>query len=98
MFSPVYGDRSSLLKQNRLVSALKSVEEILEWLETNGVAGIEHPLEVYLMCYWVLQANQQDPRTDDILRTGYQLLQERAANIRDEALRHSFLENVESYL
>ena len=51
------------------------------------------PLRVYLTCYQVLQANG-DPRAQDVLNTAYTLLQERAANIEDLALRRSYLENV----
>jgi ATP/maltotriose-dependent transcriptional regulator MalT len=38
----------------------------------------------------------QDPRASDVLHTAHRLLQELAAKIDDEDLRHSFLHNVSS--
>ena len=55
--------------------------------------GAEEPLRIYLTCYEVLRANE-DKRAKQILKTAYQLLQEKASNINDEALRDNFLKNV----
>jgi len=48
---------------------------------------------VYLTCYRVLHANA-DARAQDVLGTAYAILQERAANIKDEGMCRSYLENV----
>ncbi len=58
--------------------------------------GTNEPLRIYLTCYRVLRANC-DARVDEVLNTGYRLLQERAAKIDDEALRSSYLENVPAH-
>ena len=55
--------------------------------------GAEHPFRVYLTCYRCLQATD-DPQAEPLLERAYNLLQDRAAKIRDDDLRRSFLENV----
>ena len=87
------------LAQENPAQALAYVEEILAWIEANGIEGIELPALVYLTCYRVLQAaSWNDPaariRAEDVLRESYRLVHERAAKIRDEETRRSFLENV----
>ncbi len=74
------------------------IEEILAWLTENSPNGIEFPVLVYLSCYQVLAATSvgadDDQRARDVLEAGYQLLQKRAGQIQDEAIRRQFLENV----
>ncbi|MGB0386976.1 MAG: tetratricopeptide repeat protein [Ardenticatenaceae bacterium] len=90
------------MSEGNISQALSYVEEILAWIEINGVEGIEYPLQVYLTCYQVLQASADDEtevgqlaaRAETILVTAHTLLQEQAAKIKDEALRRKFLENV----
>jgi hypothetical protein len=73
------------------------VEEILLYLGSGGtLEGVISPCQVYLTCYHVLEANQ-DPRALELLDTAHDLLQERAAKITDEKMRHSFLENVAAH-
>ena len=75
-------------------SALVFVEDILQFLqEKPRLFYTWEPFRVYLTCYQVLEANR-DARAQNILEKAYTLLQERAATIEDEALHHSFLENV----
>jgi hypothetical protein len=50
-------------------------------------------LRIYSTCYRVLSANG-DPRAGETLDAAYHLLQERAATIKDESLRCSYLENI----
>lgn len=79
-------------------SAHAYVEEILAWLAANSPDGIEFPVLVYLSCYQVLTTISAGPDDDqharDVLETGYALLQQRAGQIQDEAIRRQFLENV----
>jgi tetratricopeptide (TPR) repeat protein len=84
------------LAQGDLARAQAHVEEILSHLETGTLHGTIAPFQVYLTCYRVLEANQA-PRAQEILATAYDLLQERAARITDEELRHSFLESVAAH-
>jgi predicted ATPase/DNA-binding SARP family transcriptional activator len=84
--------------QGDLHQARHWVEQLLPVLAAPGarppLAGINTPLFGYLIGYRVLAANQ-DPRARTLLRTGYDLLLTLAAQLADEALRHSFLETIE---
>ena len=86
------------LQQGHLSQALLRVEEILAWINSNGVEGIEYPVKVYLACYQVLHALTDDEsaqeRAKRILVAAYELLQKQATNIKDEQLREKFLQNV----
>jgi len=90
---PLAGLARISLAQRDLSQAQAYVEEILNHLKTGTLFSTDEPLRVYLTCYRVLCANQ-DLRAQDTLDTAYNLLQERAAKINDEAKRRSFLENV----
>lgn len=82
------------MAQELTEEALAQVEEILAYLHEDGtLAGVESPFRVYLTCYQVLQACQDD-RAQNILETAHTRLQEQAADIVDEQLRASFLQNV----
>ena len=82
-----------LLAQGDLPQAQTLVQEILAYLETSPLRGVEEPFRVYLTCYRILCAGQ-DPRAKAILETARDLLEARAAKISDERMRRSFLENV----
>jgi hypothetical protein len=62
-------------------------------LEPVPHAGVYEPFPLYLTCYHVLTATH-DPRARPLLQRAYTLLQSYAANIHDEILRDSFLQNV----
>ena len=74
----------------------KTDEEVLSYLKTTTLDSTDDPFRVYLTCYRILRANQ-DACAQAILNTAYTLLQERAANIGDEEMRRSFLENVPTH-
>ena len=86
------------LQQGKPQDAISYVKEILAWIDENGDGGIEYPVQVYLIGYRVLEAIKFDAKDTEqaahILQTGYALLQERATRIKDETLRHKFLNNV----
>jgi tetratricopeptide (TPR) repeat protein len=73
--------------------AQEHVEEILGYLESKPLAGVEEPMRIYLTCYRVLQASG-DARTAIFLRVAQDELRERAARIDDPAARQLFLEQV----
>jgi tetratricopeptide (TPR) repeat protein len=82
------------LTENDVTQAQAYVPEILAFLEGSGnLYNDSDPFWIYLTCYQVLRAGG-DPRAPEILATAHRLLHEQAARIPDEALRHSFLENV----
>ncbi len=74
------------------------IEETFAWLIENSPDGIEFPARVYLTCYQVLEATgnglQEGQRARIALESGYRLLQQRAGQIQDEAIRCQFLERV----
>ena len=85
--------------QGHTEQAMAVIDEILAWIEANGIAGIEKPLGVYLTIYKVLISSSQRTAADQeraraVLAAAYQLLQEQAASIGDKNLRHTFLNNV----
>jgi predicted ATPase/class 3 adenylate cyclase len=102
----------SLAKDN-LSQAQTRTEEILSHLQdsvpssdlvkedelysTHGLEGTDDPMRILLTCYQVLKANE-DPRTNEVLRTAFNILQEQADKIEDVELRHLFLHNVAANL
>jgi adenylate cyclase len=84
------------MAQGDLAPAKANVEEILHHMATGTLDGTLEPFRIYLTCYRVLQANR-DPRAGELLDMAHNLLQERAAKIGDEDLRHSFLENMANH-
>jgi len=94
---PLAGLARVALAQGDPAEALAHVQEILDCItEHPALVGTLEPLRIYLTCYRVLEANG-DPRAEEILHAAYHLLQERAARIEDEALQHSYLENVAAH-
>lgn len=82
------------MKKEQYKQAYTYIEKILAWINTNGIEGIEYPLEIYLTCYQVLQVTGYRAQAITILKTAYNLLQERANAILDEQVRHKFLTNI----
>jgi tetratricopeptide (TPR) repeat protein len=91
--APLAGLASALLLLDEPGQALAHVEGVLTFLQAKGELGVWGLLPIYLICYQVLQANQND-QAADVLRRGYTCLQERAATIHDERLRRLFLTQV----
>jgi DNA-binding SARP family transcriptional activator/DNA-binding transcriptional ArsR family regulator len=82
------------LARRRPDEAMEHITGVLDWIDQEGIAGIEHPLSVYLTAYRVLTAGGRVGRAQEILTDAYQLVMERAGKLDDEGLRRSFLENV----
>jgi len=80
--------------QGDLVQAQTHLEEVLLRLESDPeLPGAERPFRVHLICYQVLHS-AGNTRARPLLERAYHLLQARAARIPDEAIRHSFLQNI----
>ena len=82
------------LAQDRPDSALGYAVEILDWINREGTAGIEHPFSVYLAAHRALAAAGCVQRARDVLAEAYRLVMERADQLDDATLRRSFLEQV----
>jgi tetratricopeptide (TPR) repeat protein len=77
---------------------LNSVGEVSVVDETGAVPGLEgtgDPMWIYLTCYRVLKA-VQDQRSENILREAQKLIEEQALKIEDSDLHYSFLSNVKT--
>jgi predicted ATPase len=93
---PMAGMARVALDQKDYSSALEQVDAILTYLEGGGtLEGLDEPLWVYWTCYQTLKETG-DPRASAVLQSGTTYLKYLADRITDEALRNSFLENVES--
>ncbi len=75
-------------RQGNWPEALVQVKELIRLYPDLGGS-----LWAYLKCYKVLCENGE-PDAQIVLKTAYDLLNERARKINDEKLRHSFLHNV----
>jgi DNA-binding SARP family transcriptional activator/DNA-binding transcriptional ArsR family regulator len=84
------------LSQSRRAEAKRLVEEILDIQKVEGLKGINEPFRVRLTCFQVLEACQ-DTRADEILSSAYEELMAQSANIGDQVLERSFLENVSAH-
>jgi adenylate cyclase len=93
---PSAGKANVLLNQGNVEDAKITLDKVLTHLEIGPPNGTIAPGQIYLTCFQVLQANQ-DPRAQTFLETAHQLLQERAASIKDDLLKQSFLENVPAH-
>ncbi len=84
-------------QQSEVEQAKAHLDSIIRDLETNRtLAGAVEPLRILFTCYNSLKALADD-RAREILERAYRLLQEQAARIADEPLRHSFLHNVPAH-
>jgi tetratricopeptide (TPR) repeat protein len=84
------------LARGKVAHAQVYAQEILDHLLKQLDAGPEETATVYLALYQILAA-ARDPRAQAVLESGYAWLQERAARIKEEASRLSFLENVPTH-
>ena len=90
---PRAGVAQVCLHQGDQSEALCVVETLLHFLTNDSFAGADEPFRIYLTCYRVLQATG-DQRATPLLVQAHQRLQQLAALITDEALRHSYLQTV----
>ncbi|MCO6450960.1 MAG: tetratricopeptide repeat protein [Caldilineales bacterium] len=75
--------------------------QALDWLQTNGVEGVEFPVQAYLICYRILAGRndqkENQRRAHEALAVGYALIQERVAHIERADERRAFLEDVPAH-
>ena len=82
------------LLQERQDAAVEVTQEIMAYLANDGnLDDTVAPLRIPLICYQVLQA-ANDPQALPLLETTYQQLQTQANKIPDDAIRHTFLQNI----
>lgn len=81
------------LAQGEPTQAQRLVSDVLAALDAEALAQANEPFRLYLTCYRVLQATG-DQRATPLLAQAHQRLEQLAARITDEALRHSYLHTV----
>jgi len=92
----LYGLAAVALAEGDLNRAQRYTEELWTDLQARPWADTLSGFRPHLVCYRVLRANG-DPRADAILEQAYRMLEQRAAQIDDEVLRRSYLENVPAH-
>ncbi len=86
---PLAGLARIAFAQGNLIEAKAYIDEIVPHLSYDTYAGIVELIRIYLTCYQVLSA-VQDERATQVLTMGYTILQERANKIEEPALRASY--------
>lgn len=81
------------LQQNDLMQAHQAVSQIMPYLITNQLVGVEEPLRVYHTCYVILKT-VGDTQAAALEAQMVKQLQQRAARIHDKRLRHAFSNNI----
>jgi tetratricopeptide (TPR) repeat protein len=80
-------------KCNQPERAMEKVNEILDHFGDKRISGIEQPARIYLICYEILD-QATDSRAPELLKRGYEQLQETANAISDPVLQESFMQCV----
>lgn len=88
---PLTGLARVALAQGNLDQAKAYVDQIVPHLGFQTYAGLVELIRIYLTCYQVLAACQ-DEQAERILTLGYTILQERAAKIEEEEMRTSYFQ------
>ncbi|MCB8967377.1 MAG: tetratricopeptide repeat protein [Ardenticatenaceae bacterium] len=81
------------LVRGQIDQARVYAERIIIHLQPETVAGADEPLRIYWWTYQALAA-ANDARAAEVLKSGYEFLQMRAAKIDDDLMRRSYLQNV----
>lgn len=84
----------ALVRQD-ISQAMTYMNEIQPFLADGHLEGAIEPMWIYLTCYRTLQT-AGDPKATHLLRTAYELLQDRAARL-EEAQRRTFLDNIPAH-
>lgn len=69
-------------------------QQILFFVERQGMRSVEHPALVYLTCYHILQANGKAAQAQTVLVEGHRLLMKQANFIDEANLRESYLTRI----
>jgi tetratricopeptide (TPR) repeat protein len=91
---PLAGLVDVALRMDNLEAAAGDVEKILSYFKEGGTLdGTDEPLHVYYICYMFL-TRQGDARSQQILQSAIQLLEELLSRFKDERSRRMYLKNV----
>ena len=93
---PLAGLALVCLAQGDETGCMRNLDGALDILNKQDLVGLFEPLWAYTACYQVL-VRCQDRRAPLVLRQGYRILQQRAAQIKQDDLRESFLYQVRAH-
>ena len=79
---------------HNLDDAERWIQQVVYYLERQGVQGIEHPALVYLTCYYILQAAGHNEQANRLLLQGYQFIISQAQQLEDTNSRQSYLTHI----
>lgn len=81
-------------QQKDVTRAVEQTLEIVDWIKTNGVDGIEFPVHVCQLCFKILNNHSDTKSAKTALQIGYDIVRSRASKIQDSNMRRMFLHNV----
>jgi hypothetical protein len=87
---------SVAVAQGDLDQATASGAPLLRQLRHQTLPAVEEPVRVFLTCYNVLQVTV-DPLAETVLKAGYDLLRQRAAQFTDDKQRSRYVENLPAH-
>jgi hypothetical protein len=82
------------LAQADLDLAARCAQQVLHFIERQGMQGIEHPVMVYLTCYQILEACGSENEAQVVLAQGRQYLNWQAGQIEEPLLREKYLSQI----
>lgn len=80
--------------QGNQEQAQEHVQEILSWITSHGVNGIEYPIRVYLTCISILRDAGEHAQAEQLIDDALAYMEEKASHISDPLIKQAFLENV----
>ncbi|MBG0770564.1 MAG: tetratricopeptide repeat protein, partial [Anaerolineaceae bacterium] len=90
---PLVGLAQIALVHKKPEQALSTIQPFLPTIRQGALVGPDRLIWIYINCHQVLVANH-DPRASEVIHTGHQILSQRAATIRDQNRRQSYLTGI----
>lgn len=82
------------LQQDQGETADQFAREIQDWIEANGIHGVEYPIHIYMTLADICLSQDKQTKAQQALETALDFLQEQANRISDETTRLAFIHNV----
>lgn len=70
------------------------IRHVLNFVDSHGVRGVEHPVQLYLTAYRVLSSNCQPDQAQTVLAAGKKYLFSQLSRIDDPVLKYTYLHGV----
>ncbi|HSH01786.1 MAG TPA: adenylate/guanylate cyclase domain-containing protein [Anaerolineae bacterium] len=79
---------------NQPQKAFDAAQECLQWINENGLRGIEYPSAVYISVFHIFMRNNLQTEAQQIITDAYNYINEQMNRIKSDELRHKYLNNV----